>query len=102
MPDMANRCTHYPKIKKQRDSPEDHSILENHHIKCLIFGHNWKFKEDRWKIDADEETDNLDHFRLIGITRQCKMCGEICWEYFPHDRFKNYWSDTTMESEEIE
>ncbi|EIJ64918.1 hypothetical protein BD31_I0916 [Candidatus Nitrosopumilus salaria BD31] len=89
MPDLANCCLHYPKIKKQRDPPEDNDSLENHHLQCVIFGHNWKFQEERWRIDADRETDDLENFRLIGIIRRCKMCGGIAWEYFPHDRFKH-------------
>jgi len=89
MPDLANCCKHYPTEQISRDSPENEQVVENHHIFCKVFGHNWKFTEDRWKKNADESTDSLDSFRFISIIRQCKMCGTMGWEYFPHDRFKD-------------
>lgn len=102
MPDLANCCKHYPKEKISRDPPEITEIVVNHHILCNVFGHNWKVEEIRWRTDADEETDNLENFRLTGIIRQCKRCEAVYWEYFPHDRFKEDLENIFGECDEIE
>ena len=102
MPDMANCCKHYPKEKISRDPPEIYDVVESNCVFCNVFDHEWKREEIKWKIDADKETDSFDCFRLIGIISQCKKCDGFCWEYFPHDRFKNDLTDEIGEFEEIE
>ena len=93
MPDECNCCKHYSKQKISRDPPELHEFVENRHILCNVFGHCWKVEENRWRVDADQETESLEEFRLIGIICTCKKCGKGYWEYFPHDRFKKDFLD---------
>lgn len=73
---------------KTKHPSEYHLFVELHSLKCKVFGHNWKFTEERWKINSDESTDDLINYRLIGIEGSCKVCGAQSWEYFPDARFR--------------
>ena len=61
------------------------------HIRCTVFGHNFKVEEMRMD-DVDEFTSEGSG-RLTGITYYCKTCGGWIFEFYPTRRCLKWWED---------
>ena len=67
------------------DEIEVTEFFEFHHIRCVVFGHNFKVDEQRMDIN-DNYTDDVEDSRLIDRLYQCKTCGGWIYEFYPKNR----------------
>ena len=83
-------------IKKQsemiHEPTENIEIIKEfllNHIRCTVFGHNFKIVE--WRMDDDDEFTDDGSGRLTGIAYNCKTCGGKMFEFYPEMRYQKWW-----------